>query len=302
MGTPTTVSQVARLGNDVLENLLFAHGSLWVSDGTVSKVRRFDVVEGAVVEGAGSGPIPSPGGLAVGPLDGLIYAGFGNGAVNGITRSGTAKVVRFSEQTPTSMQDYAAGFSMANGMQFESDGDLYISNDFDKGLVRIPHGNPSGWHVFADVWGTNGLVIDPLEDNLYAAITFDQRSPIERIPLDAPVTHTTETRLSLGLLSLEPNVYANPDPDAPLLGVKGLDDMTRDGDGVLYPVGNGTGELLRYDPATKEACLITGALQNPSSVRIAPEGGEFSDVNSETIDFYVTEFSGRIMKVTFDPA
>jgi hypothetical protein len=67
------------LGTDVLENLLFADGSLWLSDGTASAVRRFDA---SGQGGVGLSGIASPGGLAVGP-DGLIYAGVGNSLVNG---------------------------------------------------------------------------------------------------------------------------------------------------------------------------------------------------------------------------
>jgi hypothetical protein len=144
--------------------------------------------------------------------------------------------------------------------------------------------------------------VDPAGENLYAAITFDQRSPIARVPLDEPEAWDTDIQLTFGVVSLEPVVY-DPGTDAeraPLVGLKGLDDMTRDDDGMLYPVANGMGELLRVDPADGSACLIAGGLQNPSSVRVAPPA--FSDANPDTIDFYVVEFSGAIRHVAFDPA
>ncbi|MGH2786250.1 MAG: hypothetical protein ACRDJ1_13395, partial [Actinomycetota bacterium] len=150
------------------------------------------------------------------------------------------------------------------------------------------------------VWGTNGIVVDPAGENLYAAITFDQRSPIERIPLADPSAHETAAVLTLGVASLEPAVYT-PDPTKPLLGVKGLDDMTRTDDGTLYVVANGLGELLRVDPVTGDACLVASGFQNPSSVRIAPPGSPF-DTSGEEITFYVVEFSGAIRIVGYTPA
>ncbi|HEX9711308.1 MAG TPA: hypothetical protein VGB52_02010 [Actinomycetota bacterium] len=280
------------LGNDVLENLLFDQGSLWVSDGTASAVLRLDA-DGAVLGGLSG--IPSPGGLAAGG-DGLIYAGWGNSLANSITRSGQAKVVRFNPTDPDgTVSVFAEGFNMPNGMTFLPDGALAISNDFDRGLLRIEQ--DGSWSEIASVWGTNGLVVSPDGEQLYAAVTFDQRSPIARVSLADPSDVSYDIQLSFGAASLEPTVHADGDPGAPLLGVKGLDDMTRDDAGNLYVVANGTGELLRVDPSTGEACLVAGGLQNPSSVRIAPEQGAFADGDPGTVDLYITEFSGIIRRV-----
>lgn len=287
----------AQLGGDVLENLLFAEGSLWVSDGTASSVRRF---EPDGTEGTGLTGITSPGGLAQGS-DGRIYAGWGNSLRNAAFRTGEAKVVRFDPAAPDdTLEDFAAGFHMPNGMTFLPDGALAISNDLDHGLIRI-ESDGSSWAELAHVWGTNGLVVDPAGETLYAAVTFDQRSPIARISLEDPSVVDHDIQLSFGVVSLEPNVHADGDPAQPLLGVKGLDDMTRDADGILYIVANGTGELLRVDPADGSACLIAGSLQNPSSVRIAPEDGGFADGDPATLDLYVTEFSGAIRTVVYAP-
>ncbi|MGH7899805.1 MAG: hypothetical protein ACREQQ_17750 [Candidatus Binatia bacterium] len=284
-----------QLGTDVLENLLFADGSIWISDSTAGTVRRFGPT-GA--EEAGLTGIASPGGLAEGP-DGLIYAGHGSGILNALTRNGAAKVVRFDPADPNgTVEDYAAGFNMANGMTFGPGGDLFVSNDFDYGLIRIPAADPSSWSEFAHVWGTNGLAI--VGGDLYANVTFDQRSPIERIPLDAPDDHETAVQLTFGVASLEPALYTDPDATAPLLGIKGLDDITRDGEGNLYPVANGLGELLKVDPLTGDACLLAGGLRNPSSVRIAPAGSGF-DTSGEALTFYVVEFSGAIRIVGYTP-
>lgn len=285
------VSTFMTFGNDVLENLLIDGGAMFVSDSTSSAILRL-ASDGTLV---GSIPVSSPGGMATGP-DGLIYAGTGNSAANAVSRTPAASVIAFDPATGV-RTTYASGFTMANGMTFAPGGDLFVSNDFDRGLIRIPRADPSSWEVFTDTWGTNGLVVDPAGRYLYAAITFDQRSPIERIDL-ASRARTIAVRLSAGAASAEPAVYPDGlDPAAPLLGVKGLDDMTRDAAGTLYAVGNGTGELLKVDPVSGAACLIAGGLRNPSSVRIAPEGGPFADGDAATLDLYVTEFSGRIVRV-----
>ncbi|MBI4728662.1 MAG: hypothetical protein HY775_04070 [Acidobacteria bacterium] len=284
-----------QLGGDVLENLLFDSDSLWVSDGTARAVRRFGP-SGA--EGTGLTGVDSPGGLATGP-DGLIYAGIGNSLANSLTRSGLGKVVRFSPSNPNgSVETYSSGFNMPNGLTFGPGGEIFISNDLDYGLIRItPATAPAPWAELSHVWGTNGLVVDPAGVNLYAAVTFDQRSPIVRVPLDGSGAHAIAAQLSVGAASLEPAVYTDGDPSKPLL-VKGLDDMTRDAAGTLYVVGNGSGELLRVDPATGGSCLIASGFQNPSSVRIAPPAFALA---GPALTFFVTEFSGAIQVVGYTP-
>ena len=294
-----TVSVWRTLGSDVLENLLFADGGMFVSDGTEGAIVRLDSQTAdpkIVIEGA------SPGGLVEAP-DGSIYAGFGNSLVNSFTRNGQAKVVRFDPADPiASLEPVVQGINMANGLTFLPDGDLAVSNDGDYGLLRVDV-TSKVVRELAHVWGTNGLTV--VGNDLFAAITFDQRSPIARIPLlSTNPTPDHSIQLSYGAVSLEPAVHASArEPgSAPLVGVKGLDDMTRDEAGLLYVVANGTGELLRVDPSTGQACLIAGGLQNPSSVRIAPEDGPYADNDPTTTDFYVTEFSGAIRAVRFTPA
>lgn len=298
-GSMTAPQVWKKMGSDLLENLLFADGSLWISDSTARRIVRL-APDGHEVPGSLENLYP--GGLAQGS-DGLIYAGSGNSIPDALLDRGLSKIVRFDPADPAgTLETYAEGFSMANGVTFGPDGDLYVSNDVNRGLVHIPASGitPAPWGPLADVWGTNGLVVDPSGENLYAAITFDQRSPIERIPLDDPDAHETAAVLTFGALSLEPAVH-EPDPSKPLLGVKGLDDMTRTEDGTLYVVANGLGELLRVDPITGDACLVASGFQNPSSVRIAPDGSPF-DVSVEALTFYVTEFSGAIRVVGYTPA
>lgn len=297
-GTVTSPSIWKQLGNDVLENLLFSDGALWVSDSTASAVRKL-LPNKTEPLGGGLSSIPSPGGLAKHPSNGTIYAGWGSSAANAAQRNGQARVVRFDPANPNgTLEVVATGLHMANGLAFGPGltPSLYVSNDFDSGLVRIlPSGGKSG--VAGDQWGMNGLVLDPSGTSLLAAITFDQRSPIARIPLSGSPT-SIFTQLSAGVASLQPQVHpSGADPSKPLLGVKGLDDMTRDAAGNLYVVANGTGELIKV-ATDGSACLIAGGLQNPSSVRIAPAG--FTLAGAATT-FFVTEFSGAIKIIGYTP-
>ena len=295
-GSTTSPRVWKKMGTDLLENLLFAEGSLYVSNSTEGRVVRLAPDGGEVPGGSLDG---ASGGLAQGS-DGLIYAGAGNSILDALLDRGLSKVLRFDPANPAgTVETYSEGFSMANGMTFGPGDDLFVSNDVNEGLVRIPRDAPREWHLLADVWGTNGLVVDPAGENLYAAITFDQRSPIERISLQPPHEHETAAVLTFGVLSLEPAVYT-PDVSKPLLGIKGLDDMTRSSDGTLYVVANGLGELLRVDPLTGEACLVASGFQNPSSVRIAPPGSPF-DTSGEELTFYVVEFSGAIRTLGYTP-
>ena len=294
-----SVTTWKQVGNDTLENLLFDGSSLWISDQSSGSIRRFgaDGVEAPASKELLN--VSGPGGLAVGP-DNLIYAGTGDSFEGALLKTGEASVIRFRRDQPAATkQIYSSGFNMANGLTFGPNGDVYVSNDIDAGLIRIPRAHPTAWSRLDDLWGTNGLVVTRDGKTMYAAITLDQRSPIERISLPSGA-HSTAWQLTVGVASLKPAVYTNPDLSRPLIGVKGLDDMTSDGR-YLYPVANGMGELLRVDPRTGAACLIASGFPTSSSVRIAPEAGPFADHDRGTIDFYVTRFTGQIMRIRYRP-
>lgn len=289
-GAPASVSVFATKGfpaGDVLENLGFdAAGAMWVSNATTSRVHKLD----AAGADLGSFALPSPGALTLGP-DGLMYANYGNAFAGAIARTGRAGVVRFDPATPPSAivpSPFASGLDMANGGIFDDAGNYYASNDAGDGLVKIaPDGTVD--RDWVHVWGANGLVVD--DGVLYAAITFDARSPVEAIPLADPASHFTAVQATFGVVSLEPGVYTDPNMDAPLVGLKGLDDMTRAPDGSLWAVANGMGELLRIDPVAGSVCVVASGLQNPSSVRFSPADGPFGG------DAFVSEFSGTIRRV-----
>ena len=63
----------------------------------------------------------------------------------------------------------------------------------------------------------------------------------------------------------------------------------------------GASHVYRVDPRTGAACLIVSGFPTSSSVRIAPESGPFADHDRGTIDFYITRFTGQIMRVRYRP-
>jgi virginiamycin B lyase len=291
MDVTAAVTLWQQFGMDVLENLGFdGLGNVWISNSTKGQIQRYgaDKAPGPVIA------VAAPGAITPGP-DGLMYVNYGDAIAGALLRTGAAGVKRFDPtvQAPT-LGTYFAGINMANGAAFGPDGNMYVSNDVDAGLTRITPASVGG--PFSDTWGTNGLVVSG--DSLYAAITFDQRSAIEQIPLANPSGHSTFVELSFGAVSLQPAVHPpQADPTTtPLVGLKGLDDMTLGPDGRLYVVANGMGELLRVDLATKAVCLLASGLQNPSSVRFASNFGD------DTGDLFITEFSGAVKRVEISPA
>jgi len=295
----TSVTTWKQLGNDTLENLLIDGLSLWISDQSAGSIRRFNPDGSEAPAEKELSSVSGPGGLAIGPDD-LIYAGTGDSFQGALLKTHEASVIRFDREDPArTKRVYASGFNMANGLTFAPNGDVYTSNDVDAGLVHIPRAHPAAWSLLDDLWGTNGLMVTRDGRTLYATVTFDQRSPIERVSLPSGA-HSTAFQLTAGVVSIKPAVYTAPDLSRPLLGVKGLDDMTTDGR-YLYPVANGLGELLRVDPTNGSACLIASGFPLASSVRIAPESGPFADHDPGTIDFYVTRFTGAIMRIRYRP-
>jgi len=272
-------------GVDWREELAFdGHGGMWVSPINSNFLERYDA-SGNLVETV---PVSGPGGLVLGP-DGLIYANTQGGP------AGTG-VVRFdptqAQPTPTV---FVSGLPGVNASAFDAAGFLYVSTeDQPPSVLRIrPDGTrDTAWEQAAAFYGANGVAV--VGSNLYGAVSFDQRSPIEVVPLADPAAHRTFTELSFGALSRQPAVY-QPDPNAPLVP-KGLDDMTVGPDGQLYVVGFASGELLRVDPVTGQACLVVSGLVTPTAVQFAVAFGSFDPQR----DLFVTEATGRIVHVHLD--
>ncbi|KUJ67127.1 hypothetical protein ACZ90_30255 [Streptomyces albus subsp. albus] len=255
---------------DWRENLEFdGHGTLWVSHITQHRV------EGYAPDGTrtASFPLNGPGGIRRGP-DGMMYVNFG---VNPLTTALGSGIARFD---PTAAHPRAEkvvdGISGINGLAIDARGNFYVSRELATGILKIrPDGTrDEQWTRDADVFGSNGLEL--VGDTLYASVITDARSPIVRIPLDDPASHTTVTELS-------PN----------LLGTKLLDDLTSfDGDLVVASFRDG--DLIRVDPDTGRSCVLATGLHMPCSVR-PPRGFGGHDPRRE---LFVVEASGRIMRVT----
>jgi streptogramin lyase len=267
---------------DWREELAFdGHGGMWVSPIQASWLERYDP-NGHVTETV---PVAGPGGLVTGP-DGLIYANTSGGPAG-------AGVVRFdptlAHPTPSV---FVSGLPGVNGSTFDAAGNLYVSTeDKPPSVLRIRRdgSRDTAWERAAAFYGANGVAV--AGSNLFAAISFDQRSPIELVALADPHAHHTFAQLSFGALSREPAVY-QPDPSAPLLP-KGLDDLTVGPDGQLYVVGFVTGELLRVNPATGQSCVVVSGLVTPTAVKFPVAFGSFDPAH----DLFVTEATGRIVRV-----
>lgn len=245
-----------------LENLAFStDGTLYVSDIGGDRLLRVRA-DGAVEVVA---HVPGMHGLALGP-DGRLFAGAsGNGA----------EVWRFTSLSPLAREVVASGLEAANGLAFDGAGNLFVSSPLSASppyLVRVPRlagGGFGAWEAWGDEYGTNGLSAEPGGATLLAAVTADQSSPIVRISTTDPGDVDLVAELSFGALTLQPGAHL-PSGDAGALAPKGLDDLTLGPDGAIYAAAHVSGEVLRVDPATGEACVLASGLEEPTSARFAP--------------------------------
>ena len=268
--TRTTVA--THLG--VLENLL--------ADGTggmlVAAAKEIDRVrpDGHVTKLAS---IASPGQLL--PFHGKVLAVYGDDLQSGAenkTDGGLAIV----DPVTGAVTPYADGLTMPNGMAIGPNDDAYVTRDVGSGtgITRIPAAAPHtpqvSWSTLDD---TNGAAIDPTGTYLYTDQTFTADSAVYRIPLADPAKRTAIAHL------------VGTGTAVPL----GLDDLTRDGAGVLYIAANSGGEVIRLDPATGATCVLTTGLTTPSSVRFG--GGPGWPATT----LYVVGFDGTLSALTPPP-
>lgn len=178
---------------------------------------------------------------------------------------------------------YATGLVMPNGMAFDARGNAFVTRDVglpvgtQTGITRVPAGDPGhpqpNWAALQD---TNGIAVAADGRSLYADQTFTADAGVFRIDLANPGTITRIASLS-GVGSAVP---------------KGLDDMTIDGNGILYLTANGSGEVFRLDPAGGAACVIASGLQNPSSLKFGRGPGWPAD------HLFVVGFDGTLRELT----
>jgi sugar lactone lactonase YvrE len=273
---------------DWREELAFdGHGGMWVSRLHQNVVERY-APSGAVLTRV---QIPGPGGVALGP-DGLLY-------VNSLPDfGGVPQVYRFDPLLSNPIPKvFVANLPGVNGSAFDGQGNLYISTETAApSVLKIrPDGSrDTSWEKAASFSYANGLVV--AGQYLYAARTEDQRSPIEQVPLSDPAAHKTIADLSFGVASAEPALHLPPNFGAPLIP-KGLDDLTVGPDGMIYVVAFLTGELLRVNPTTGEACVVVSGLTMPTAVQFPISFGHFSHRN----DPFVVDAAGDVLHVSLNP-
>lgn len=262
-----------------LENLAFdGNGSLFLSDAGSDRILRYGP------DGRLATTIDMDAhGIVWGPDDRLYAAVTASGGLNDILRSTDASATQF--------EVYASGLPVYNGMEFDAAWNLYVSDDniappeVPPDLVRIPRDDPAKWAPWSSMYGPDGIVYDPALDVLYTVVPADQSSPVWRFSPTDPEDAEVVAYLSFGAADLAPGVHDPAgDPRQPV--PKGLDDLTLGPDGRLYIAAHLSGELLRLDVATGEACLLASGLEEPSSVRIAHGFGEHGG------KLFVTTFGG----------
>jgi virginiamycin B lyase len=253
-----------------IENLGFdRRGGMWVSELLANKVVQLDTAGRQTA----SIPVSSPGAIAFG-RDQLMYANFGDSMTAGLTGTGGG-VVRFDprDRAPAP-EPFVSGLGMANGSAFDAAGNLYVSNTYGKGIVRIRANgtlDPAFAQATAGISGANGLAVEGR--SLYVTVTFDPQSPVIRVPLDEPSASRTVATLGDGLQT------------------KVLDDLAIGRDRRLY-VSAGSGQLLRVDPGTGAACIVYSG-PPLTSVRFPRR---FSPYDAAR-DLFLTSEQGQIIRL-----
>lgn len=265
-----------------LENLVFdGAGHLYVSD--LGGDRLLQATPGGDL--ATVAAVPGMHGVTIGP-DGLVYAGATVGAGPG--------VLRFTSLTPPVSEAVASGLVAANGMAFDAEGNLFVSNPgLGSGapyLARLPATDMASWSAWGDDYGVNGLWLDG--DRLLAAITADQSSPILSISTSDPDDVVVVAQLTLGAATLQPGAHAPA--GGPGLVPKGLDDLTLH-NGAIYAAAHVSGEIMRVDPATGDACVLASGFEEPTSLRVAHGFGAWDG------HLFVTDMGGVAVTALFGP-
>jgi hypothetical protein len=158
------------------------------------------------------------------------------------------------------LSPYADHLTMPNGLALGRHGNAFVTRDIGAGtgITRIAakhhHKVTTQWAKLND---TNGIAIDRHRRIMYVDRTFTEKSPVIAIPM----RHPGRAKRIGSLTALGSAVP------------KGLDDLIRAPDGVLYLPGNSSGEVFSFDPKDRRACLIANGLQNPSAIAVGTGHG-----------------------------
>lgn len=197
--------------------------------------------------------VPAPGGLRV--IAGVLFANTGDSLQAGLLGSTDGTIQRI-ELGSGARETWADGLTMPNGLVFAADGRAFTSRTIgvDAAVTMVPPDPPREPQRWAEIRDTNGLAIDAAQEWLYASTTFDPLAPVHRVRLDDP----TAIELVANLTTVGTPV------------IKGLDDLTIDGADVLYITANGSGEVLRLDPASD---ATDGPSREPDPGTLPTTGG-----------------------------
>jgi hypothetical protein len=217
--------------------------------------------------------VNAPGGQRV--VGRTLYFNTGDAAQSGLTGTPDGTLARFDLDTHV-RSTFASGLTMPNGLAVLPNGDFVVSRDIGSGtgITRIPASDPAhpqpNWAQLDD---QNGMAVDPTGTWLYAVQTFTADSAVWRFRISNPSDKSVVASL------------AGPTP-------KGLDDMTIDPAGILYVAANGTGEVIKLDPASGRHCVIVSGLQNPSSLKFGRGPGWAGG------HLYLVGFDGAVRELT----
>ena len=220
--------------------------------------------------------IAAPGGLRLrGPH---LLANAGNTAPAAATGQTNGRLLQVDLATGE-VTELSTGLVSPNGLLLLPDGDALVSRTVNAvnptGITRIDLPSGTAQTGFIDLADSNGLALDAAGTSVFVAETFTLESRLYRVPLDRPQ--------DVAVVAQTGGV-----------GVpKGLDDIAIDDQDIVYATANGSGEVLRIDPATGSSCVIATGLRNASAVKLGIGCGDFGAGR-----LYAVGFDGVVRELT----